>query len=144
MRRALPDDLDRVVEIENLSFAVDRFSRRQYAYLISQSRGIFFVAESEGVVVGYVSLLTHLHRRNLRIYAIAVHPEFRERGIARRLLERGKQYAAEQGLTTLSLEVRMDNTSARRFYEKNGFVVTSLKPDYFEGPADGCRMEVRV
>lgn len=140
IRPATARDLDRIVEIENLSFSGDGFSRRQFAYLVSHARGAFYVAVSDGETAGYVSLLEHSGRRNLRIYAIAVHPGHRGKKIAQALIDKAVRYAGQRGLKTLSLEVRMDNSAALGLYEKNGFTVESVKKGYYSDGSGAYRM----
>ena len=44
------------------------------------------------------------------------------RGLGSRLLEKAEEYARSRGLDRIALEVFSDNQSARKFYEKRGFV----------------------
>ncbi|MFO0891714.1 MAG: GNAT family N-acetyltransferase [Isosphaeraceae bacterium] len=55
---------------------------------------------------------------------IAVSPEARGGGIGTRLLNRLKEFAAEQGYRTIRLDVIDTNPGARRLYERLGFVAT--------------------
>ena len=144
IRKAALADLDGIAEIENASFDSDRFSRRQFAYLISRAKGSFYVATRSGVIVGYISLLAGTRNFNARIYNIAVLPDFRGRGIARALVGKAKEYALAEGKTLLSLEVRQDNVTAIKLYESCGFVISSVKQAYYCDGADGWRMELEL
>ena len=140
IRKGTQADLDRVVEIENLGFDSDRFSRKQLAYLILQAKGAFYIAEFGGEAAGYISVLTSSRTCNARIYAITVHPSFRGRGIARALIGKAAEYAVFAGKTYLSLEVRPDNLSAIKLYEDCGFRTTSVKPTYYSDRSPAWRM----
>lgn len=59
---------------------------------------------------------------NARILSIAVASEARGQGIASRLMGAAMDYFAEQHVPKVRLEVRPDNASAIRVYEKWGFV----------------------
>jgi ribosomal protein S18 acetylase RimI-like enzyme len=81
-----------------------------------------FVWVEEGNIVGNVTV--HLQRGSRRgwfISNLAVHPEHRRQGVARRLLMAGLESAQAKGATRISLEVRPDNVPARRLYSSLGF-----------------------
>lgn len=67
-----------------------------------------------GTTVGYVSIL-------------AVIAEAEGRGIARRLMEEAERWALSAGYRYLLLDVFGSNASARRFYERAGYVADSLR-----------------
>ncbi len=54
-------------------------------------------------------------------------PEFRRRGIGRRLLEATLTESRRQGITRVQLEVFVSNRAAIAFYEKHGFNHEGLK-----------------
>lgn len=77
LRLAEIDDIPSIMEIEQICFDKDSFSKRQFVYLISQAKGYFCVAEYQQRVGGYFSVLINQRACSLRIYSIAVHPDFR-------------------------------------------------------------------
>ncbi len=82
-----------------------------------------FVWEEEGRIVGNVSIVPfrHRQRRIILIANVAVHPQYRRRGIARALTAHAVEQARHQGATELWLSVRDDNPSALRLYTELGF-----------------------
>lgn len=81
-----------------------------------------YVWVEEGKIVGNVTV--HRQRNGKRgwfISNLAVHPDHRRRGVARRLLLAGTESARARGARRISLEVRADNVPARRLYEELGF-----------------------
>lgn len=75
-------------------------------------------------IVGNVSLIVfhHRHRKINMIANVAVHPEFRHRGIARALAERAMLHARERRTDELWLTVRDDTPDALDLYADLGFV----------------------
>ena len=53
--------------------------------------------------------------------ALAVHPAFRRRGVARRLLAEADRRAAEAGTLGVALDTGLENAHARALYESAGF-----------------------
>ena len=56
LRLAEIDDIPSIMEIEQICFDKDSFSKRQFVYLISQAKGYFCVAEYQQRVGGYSRL----------------------------------------------------------------------------------------
>jgi ribosomal-protein-alanine N-acetyltransferase len=65
------------------------------------------------------------------VHNIAVHVDFRRRGIARLLLTRLLLAAQHQDCTRVTLEVRKSNSQAQRLYESFGFVISGLRKGYY-------------
>ena len=82
-----------------------------------------FVWEEDGRIVGNASLIPFRDqgRRIYLIANIAVHPEFRRRGIARLLTQRAMKYGWDKKSSALWLHVRDDNPGAIGLYQELGF-----------------------
>jgi ribosomal protein S18 acetylase RimI-like enzyme len=83
-----------------------------------------FVWEEQGRIVGNLSLIP-MYRHAKLIYLIAnvaVHPNFRQRGIGRQLTERALEHLRERGVNSAWLQVRDDNAAAYHLYRETGFV----------------------
>lgn len=74
-----------------------------------------------GVAVCFRGFSTFAARPLLNIHDLAVYPEFRGRGIGRRLLEETHRRAAELGCCKVTLEVREDNHRAQGLYRSLGY-----------------------
>lgn len=83
-----------------------------------------FVWEEQGRIIGNLSLIP-LYRNGRLIYLIAnvaVHPQFRQRGIGHQLTERALEYLRQRGVQSAWLQVRDDNPVAYRLYRATGFI----------------------
>lgn len=83
-----------------------------------------YIWEENGRVIGNASLIPFRHKKQ-RIYLIAniaVHPDFRRRGIADALTRRAMQHARDKNVDNIWLHVRDDNAGAIELYRKLGFV----------------------
>jgi ribosomal-protein-alanine N-acetyltransferase len=66
------------------------------------------------------------------IATLAVHPEMRRQGIARKLLCVALREAAEDGMLSALLEVRAGNEAAQDLYRKFDFEVVGRRPRYYQ------------
>ena len=141
VRKAQQADIPAILEIEWECFREDSFSKEQFAYLISRSKGTFYVMMEADRVIAYVSLLFHGGTRYLRIYSIAVHPDFRGKKVGQLLIDQIAAIAQKQGLKRITLEVNVSNSPAIHLYEKNGFKCTSIKENYYHNGTSAYYMQ---
>ena len=138
LRPAVINDIPSIMEIEQICFDLDSFSKRQFAYLISQAKGYFYVAEYQQRVGGYFSALINQRACSLRIYSIAIHPDFRGRRVGQLLIDQIIVIALKESLKII-LEVNVSNFPAIYLYKKNGFKCTSVKDNYYhDGSSAYC------
>jgi ribosomal protein S18 acetylase RimI-like enzyme len=97
---------------------------------IEKYQGCFLVAEHEGAVSGYVTLLTHcdssddtdeVFYRYSHIGDLAVIAGKRSLGIGKALIADCERVAKTAGVKWLRLGVLADNVRARTFYQREGF-----------------------
>jgi ribosomal protein S18 acetylase RimI-like enzyme len=85
---------------------------------LAVERELFFVALSDAAVVGTVMGGYDGHRG--WVYAVAVQPPFRGRGVGAALVRRLEVALAERGRLKVNLQVRASNAGAVAFYERLG------------------------
>ena len=85
--------------------------------------GVALIAEDDGRPVGFIfCVLGERGRKTAHVTDLYVRPEARGRGIGRVLLAELVEPAREAGLGHVSLEVLVQNSDARRLYDRLGFV----------------------
>jgi|YNPBryantNP2012_1023418.scaffolds.fasta_scaffold03437_4 ribosomal protein S18 acetylase RimI-like enzyme len=103
-----------------------------------------FVWVEEGRVLGNVSLRRAAEWGGFIIGNLAVHPDWRRKGIASALMEKALETISAQGGRWIGLEVRHDNRAALSLYERLGFVEVGrtlhmLRPAGLRYEDKGCR-----
>ncbi len=142
IRNATTADLAQLVEIENRSFEVDRFSRRTFRYLLARANAVTLVEDSEdGRIAGYAIVLFTTGTSLARLYSIAVRPKSRAQGVGARLLVAAEQAAIDRDAAAMRLEVRADDEATQAFYRKRGYRRFAVQAHYYEDDADAIRME---
>lgn len=81
-----------------------------------------YVWEEDGKIIGNISLIPFIHRGKwiYLIANVAVHPDFRRRGIARQLTQRGLEHIKDHQVSSAWLQVREENTAAYNLYRSLG------------------------
>lgn len=94
----------------------------------------FFVCEKDGKVLGYVGLSAILDEGY--ITNIAVFPKYRKMGVATALIEHLFDFAKQNSLSFISLEVRVSNQNAISLYEKFGFKAEGKRKNFYTLPTE--------
>ena len=125
-----------VAELEKLCFS-DPWSEKSVASELNNALSLWLVAVDGDTVAGYVGSQSVLGESDMM--NVAVHPDFRRRGVGEALILELIAALKEQGNHCLSLEVRASNEPARNLYEKLGFRQVGLRPNYYRNPKeDAC------
>jgi ribosomal protein S18 acetylase RimI-like enzyme len=140
IREATLDDIDDLNTLEKACFDSDRISRRSFRWMIEKGHSLLLVAHIQQQLVGYVLLLYSRGTSLGRVYSLAVDANYRKAGIAVRLMQEAEIQALDDGRSFLRLEVRPDNHSAIRLYEKLDYQPFDIVTDYYEDHADALRM----
>jgi ribosomal-protein-alanine N-acetyltransferase len=90
-----------------------------------------WVVRDEAAGAPRAFLLAWLVVDELHVLSVATLPAFRRRGMAKALLEHAIEFAREQKVRTILLEVRRSNAAAIRLYRAFGFSATAVRPRYY-------------
>ncbi|MEW6419938.1 MAG: ribosomal protein S18-alanine N-acetyltransferase [Nitrospirota bacterium] len=125
------DDIPDILEIEHISFSTP-WSRESFLNEIYKKYVFSKAAVFEENVIGYICVNYLLHESH--ILNLAVHPDFRRRGVATILMNETIKELKKKGCAFMYLEVRISNTGAQKFYERFGFKVETIRKKYYDNP----------
>lgn len=136
IKRAVPSDVDALAVLFD---AYRQFYRQPSdvpaarAFLAERLRreeSVIFFAVAGDDMLGFTQLYPSFSSVSLRrlwvLNDLYVRPEGRRGGVAKRLLERARQWAVQTGAKGLALATAPDNAAARALYESSGW-----RPDGF-------------
>jgi len=135
-------DADGKRYIQQMRMAGQRSSALGVATRLAARSGLplmGFVWEEDDRLVGNLTLIPYLVRKK-RFYLIAnvaVHPEYRRKGIAYRLTTRALEYAQRNGIQEAWLHVREENAHAVRLYRSLGFTERARRTTWMSEARSG-------
>ena len=130
--------LPRVLRIERASFGADAWPRKYFLELYRDCRDFFVVAKVGGRIAGYA--VACADKRNAEIASLAVHPDYRRRGVADALMRHTLAELSAAGVRRVELMVRTENLAGAQLYRSLGFRRVRLVPRYYEDSGDGFLM----
>ncbi len=132
IRRANPDDAPSIISFqqamamvsEGMELQNDVLTRGVMAVFNDYSKGQYYVAENQGLVVASLMITYEWSDwRNASIWwfqSVYVIPEYRRKGIFRMMYDHVKKEGMECGIAGLRLYVESENVRAQKTYEAMG------------------------
>ena len=126
-----------IAQLEKLCFS-DPWSENSIGAELNSRLSDWLVVTEVEQVVAYVGAQTVIDSSDMM--NIAVHPDFRRRGIGEMLVAALEEQLRQRGSQMLLLEVRDSNAPAIALYEKLGFRQVGLRKNYYRNPKEDARI----
>lgn len=120
--------LDSLVELENKCFKIP-WSKNMFLGDVDNPNAYYILIINDDRVIGYCGLYMVLDESS--ITNIAVHPDFRRKGLATLMLRNIFEYCLKASISFVTLEVRESNTDAIKLYMDNGFEIVGERKNYY-------------
>lgn len=129
IRTMTVDDLDQVMLLELACFSVP-WTREAFEKELTENKlARYIVIEEDGTIIGYGGVWYIMDEGH--ITNVAIHPEYRKRGLGKLLVTAMKDQAKEEKIHHLTLEVRASNIAAIKLYQGMGFESVGVRPKYY-------------
>jgi ribosomal-protein-alanine acetyltransferase len=134
-------DLDEVWQLDLRCFIDgEAYERETFRYLLANPNTIARqIREDHDRMVAFIVSIIEMDGVG-HITALGVAPERQRRGLARLLLLEMEQSFRLRGISTIRLEVRVENIAAIQLYESLGYSVAQRLQRYYSNGTDGFLM----
>lgn len=127
------EDLDQVHAIDQISFSLPWPASSFRHELDENPASLLWVVEDRqpggARIAGYIVIWLVVDEAH--IATIAIHPDYRGRGISRKLMAAALREAVGRGARLATLEVRLSNQAAQAVYRRFRFEVVGARPRYY-------------
>ena len=130
------DYIDELVKLENKCFS-DPWSASMFLGDLKSEHTYYFGAyNKKDELIGYIGMWNV--GDTSEITNIAVHPDYRRKGIATKLVNELETLCLDIDILYINLEVRESNCKAISLYNKLGFEKVGLRKNYYKNPAENA------
>lgn len=130
-------DIKAVSELDKNNFS-NNFSAEMLEQIFASKRNRIFVAMLENELVGFIVAENDIDEIN--ISHVVVDKAYRNHGIGSKLIEFVEQYAKNIQINVVSLEVSVNNFTAKTLYEKLGYTSRRVRKNYYKDGSDAIEM----
>jgi ribosomal-protein-alanine N-acetyltransferase len=139
IRQYRQEDLEAIFRLDEACFSEEfRFDRQSMSAFAEAQGAVALIAEEEGggEIIGFVIAQLNHVVAELQAYVVTldVAPNWRRRGLAKRLMSKAEASAAAAGARWMQLHVFTGNDPAIRFYERIGYVRIRTRRGFYGAP----------
>jgi len=121
----------------------ERYNPTLFTHIYEAFPSGFFVAEHNHNIVGFI-LGVQTVQNSAKILMIATSSHYRRKGIGSLLLKRFEQEIIAHGLSSITLEVHVDNTKAQQFYKRHGYVISETIQGFYQNGKNAFTLRKQV
>lgn len=131
IEEALLTEQSHNIHILSKNILKEDIKNKNYNYLVAKN--------NDGKIIGYIGISYVLDSAD--IISIVVHKDYTNKGIATLLLQEIFNFAKENNIQKIMLEVRKSNLPAQKLYEKHGFKQITIRKNYYDNTEDALIYE---
>lgn len=129
LKKLTKEDVDGLYEVSSLSLK-ETWSLGSIEQELSNKFARYIVCKDGDKVIGFIG--AWLIASEGQITNLAVHPDYRKKGIGKKLMKSLISSLKEEGCNAITLEVRESNTVAKNLYKNLGFLSEGIRKNFYE------------
>jgi ribosomal protein S18 acetylase RimI-like enzyme len=111
--------------------------------VFGENYGLWTISEHDNIVASMLVLNLPLEQMQ-HLLKIMVHPNYRKRGFAQKLIQTLKSHAEQLSCNSVMLEVEFDNMAAIGLYKAAGFTLTRRVRQFYRNGKDALVMNCTI
>lgn len=131
-------DLNAIRQLERIAFPRDAWPLLEMVGVLTLPSVERWKAEDGERLAGFVAADIRRSQGLAWIATIAVHPEYRRKGLGNRLMEKVEALVE---VPRMRLSARASNRAAIQLYQRRGYEQVDVWPKYYSGEEDAVVME---
>ena len=132
------ESLDSILSLEESCFpAPDRWKLADWKELLEDERAVYYAMTDGDKLIGNVFIYNWKGEYDyVKIMNVSVHPDYRNQGVASRLLNRVTEDMKNDGMYLFRGETRPTNTAMQKAFESCGYELDRVEEGYFHDPEE--------
>ena len=130
---------EQITAFDKFCFPTDFWKIEDWEDLLSDDRAIYYALTDEDEIVGDVFIYNWKGEKDyIKIMNIAVHPDYRGKGFAHRLLNHVTSEMEQIGMQKFCGETRASNKAMQKVFEDCGYFLNKIEENYYDNPSESA------
>ena len=139
IKRLYIDSIEQIIEFDKLCFPTDFWKDADWEDLLNDERAVYYAMLDGEKIVGDVFIYNWKGENDyVKIMNLAVHKDYRNHGIACRLLNYVTQQMEKIDMNCFRGETRESNKAMQRVFEKCGYKLSKIEEGYYTNPKESA------
>ena len=128
-----------LIAFNRLCFPTDYWKEEDWHDLLTDPRAVYYALLDGEELVGDVFIYNWQGELDyVKIMNLSVHPDYRGRGLAHRLLNHVAEVYAALGMKRFCAETRASNFAMQKVFDDCGYKLNKIEEDVFENPHESA------
>ena len=138
--------MERIMTFDRLCFPTDFWRAEDWEDLLCDPRSVYYGLLDEGILVGDVFIYNWQGEKDyVKIMNLAIHPDYRGRGLAQVLLNHVTAQMGAIGMHRFCGETRASNRAMQKVFEDCGYMLHTVEENYYETPSESaCKYVLQI
>jgi len=139
LRKGTKQDVNAFCELDNLCFEKGiAYSKEVFSYYLKLKNLLCYVIEEQNKIVAFI--IANYQKSYAQIITIDVHPDYRRKGYAERLMKFVEDELIKVNVKFIFLYVAENNSSAIKLYQKLCYEIHNKITNYYKKNLDAYVM----
>lgn len=140
------ESIEPIMAFDKFCFPTDFWKAEDWKNLLEDERSVYYALMDGERIVGDVFIYNWKGEKDyVKIMNLAVHPDYRKQGLARKLLNHVTEEMKKLDMGRFCGETRESNNGMRKVFEDCGYVLNNIEESYYEHPSESaCKYVLRL
>lgn len=139
IKRLNEEHMRQIVLFDKACFPTDFWKEEDWKVLLEDPKAIYYALLEEEKIVGDVFVYNWKGERDyIKIMSIAIHADYRNQGLAHKLLNYVAAEMKKIGMHRFCSETRASNLAMQRVFENCGYKLNIIEKDYYDNPNESA------
>ena len=131
--------MQQIISFDKHCFPSDYWKEEDWRDLLADQRAIYYALVDNDKIVGNIFIYNWKGEKDyIKIMNIAVHEDYRNQGLARRMLNYVSEEMRKLDMRRFCGETRASNKAMQRTFEICGYRLSTIEAGYYDNPAESA------
>ena len=128
-----------IIAFNQFCFPTDSWKEEDWEELLKDEKAIYYALLEDERIIGNIFIYNWKGENDyVKIMNIAIHPDYRRRGLAHQLLNHAAEEMKKVEMKRFCGETRASNQNMQKVFEDCGYTLNRIEEDYYENPKESA------